>query len=341
MSHVQHTVSPTVDANQEKLTYYYPTLSLLIAMLVPCVVLLFLLNCLIILHRVCVFKQNRRSKRMRQAQRAILQSGQPTNCRTNQSTEAFTCAYPTARVATGLTLPRVTVTQLPPRAGSDERPQCREVFHRPDGATGEEAGSFRPTSAARVSCIGRKQQLSTRSSFVPHSKLGPRSTGCSKATPMVTTSSSDSEFQPNRVPPNSPENTASAAVIPPVSFPHRTSTHTRVQNNNILFVSPLDSIHFEYASSIPNENTVIVNSASSFSEGPGLDSDFGASAGISLRILSSDSESFPNAAAAATARYSTNSGMEWDYYDPSFKRQHHLQTQSRQFPVICSKQYWI
>ncbi|XP_073680155.1 protein huluwa [Garra rufa] len=99
--------------------------------------------------------------------------------------------------------------------------------------------------------------------------------------------------------------------------------------------APLDKIHVECesASVIPPENSCYVASSSPSAEGSGLDSDFGASAGVSLRILSMDSDGFPGSAWA--------SALEWDYYDPSYVTQNHIPKHRPHAPPITTKQYWV
>ncbi|KAJ1211415.1 hypothetical protein NDU88_006775 [Pleurodeles waltl] len=147
-----------------------------------------------------------------------------------------------------------------------------------------------------------------------------------------TVSSSDLEGRASQVPPNTPVSTPGPRATPVVQYAQKTSTQRKRQGNPILIVSPVDSVHFEHASTIRHDHTAIPFSANSSSAGPGLDSDFGASAGVSLRILSSDSES---------CSYSWVSGMEWDYYDPGYKRRNQRRMQRHQFPILCSKQYWV
>ncbi|XP_060540402.1 uncharacterized protein LOC117679707 [Pantherophis guttatus] len=94
---------------------------------------------------------------------------------------------------------------------------------------------------------------------------------------------------------------------------------------------------FEFGSSIrPGDRRAHLNSANfTASQGPGLDSDFGASAGVSVRILSTDSEGSPN---TPVVHRQQAEHFEWDYYDPSYKRKAQLH---HSLPPICSKQYWL
>uniref|UniRef100_A0A667ZUI9 Huluwa n=1 Tax=Myripristis murdjan TaxID=586833 RepID=A0A667ZUI9_9TELE len=84
----------------------------------------------------------------------------------------------------------------------------------------------------------------------------------------------------------------------------------------------------EYAH-VPPETTCLNTST----VGPGLDSDFGASAGVSLRILSADSDGLSNGVLA--------SALEWDYYDPCYVRQNNVPKHKHLRPAIHTKQYWV
>ncbi len=55
--------------------------------------------------------------------------------------------------------------------------------------------------------------------------------------------------------------------------------------------------------------------------------------GVSLRILSMDSDGFQGSAWA--------SAMEWDYYDPSYVTQNHIPKHRPHAPSITTKQYWV
>ncbi|XP_053145550.1 protein huluwa-like [Hemicordylus capensis] len=155
---------------------------------------------------------------------------------------------------------------------------------------------------------------------------------------MAPSSSSDLEKHPVLVPPNSPETTASGAHgIPEGAFTRRlTSTQSKLRSCS-RSAGPSHSVPFEYNSSIRRDDQRAPLNSANFtaSQGPGLDSDFGASAGVSVRILSSDSEESPNTPLLCPRQ---SGRFEWDYYDPSYKRQIRLH---HQLPRICSKQYWL
>ncbi|XP_077202498.1 uncharacterized protein LOC143841706 [Paroedura picta] len=157
----------------------------------------------------------------------------------------------------------------------------------------------------------------------------------SSAAASSSSSCSDLERRPLPVPPNSPARAAWA----PRGIPDSTGgrQHPRMQRQGpggrpAAFPAP-----FEYGSSIRrgDKRTQLSSVGLTASQGPGLDSAFGASAGVSLRILSSDSEESPPPPLWCPQQ---SERFEWDYYDPSYKRSSPLQ---RHLPCVCTKQYWL
>ncbi|XP_068121235.1 protein huluwa-like [Hyperolius riggenbachi] len=306
-----------------------PSLALLVFILIPCVLLLFFLNCFLLLHRLPILSLKKRDKR-RGGQR-----GKSPWPRTTQG--------PRSRVPAGcLPAPKplcdgcyssishgleATLALGECANVSQERIQSRDWFHRleetperPSSLHPLWAGSSRPCSLSR-SC-GTPQDRGRSWNEVEDDGGGMRS-------------SSDEETRCNVAPPNTPSAAlAKKAVTPKVKFSRKTSTQ-RKRPPEIRTFTPLGSAMFENASSILSGDTSTLFSPNSSLPGPGLDSDFGVSAGISLHILSSDSDS---------GSHSWTSGMEWDYYDPCYMRKNRLRMEKRQnqnLPVICSKQYWV
>uniref|UniRef100_A0A3B3DDV0 Huluwa n=1 Tax=Oryzias melastigma TaxID=30732 RepID=A0A3B3DDV0_ORYME len=78
-----------------------------------------------------------------------------------------------------------------------------------------------------------------------------------------------------------------------------------------------------------SETETRVNLVPPNSPGPGLDSDFGASA-VSLRILSADSDGLSNGVLA--------SALEWDYYDPCYVKQNNIPKHKHPIPAIHTRQ---
>ncbi|XP_025031808.1 uncharacterized protein LOC112542664 [Python bivittatus] len=152
-------------------------------------------------------------------------------------------------------------------------------------------------------------------------------------------SSTDLEKHPALVPPNSPVTTSgTGGVLERVFSGCHTSTQKRPRSCSRLASAIRSSTGpFEFGSSIrPGDKRTHLNSANfTASQGPGLDSDFGASAGVSVRILSTDSEGSPN---TPILLHQQAELFEWDYYDPSYKKKVQLR---HPLPPICSKQYWL
>uniref|UniRef100_A0A3Q1G4E0 Huluwa n=1 Tax=Acanthochromis polyacanthus TaxID=80966 RepID=A0A3Q1G4E0_9TELE len=94
-------------------------------------------------------------------------------------------------------------------------------------------------------------------------------------------------------------------------------------------VHVFDKVDMECEFSNPPLETSCLNTSA---EGPGLDSDFGASA-VSLRILSADSDGLSNGV--------LTSALEWDYYDPCYVRQNNVPKQKHHRPAVHTKQYWV
>lgn len=55
--------------------------------------------------------------------------------------------------------------------------------------------------------------------------------------------------------------------------------------------------------------------------------------GVSLRILSADSDGLSNGV--------LSSAMEWDYYDPCYVKQNHVPKHEHRRSAAHAKQYWV
>ncbi|XP_026989089.1 protein huluwa isoform X1 [Tachysurus fulvidraco] len=290
------------------------SLTLLVLVLIPCVVLLLLLNCLLLGYKLLQFA---RGKRARYGSESVLLNSS-TSLSTRQRIARFNddASYGPVRktkyasVSEPMLAPPITSSlssSAERRAACGQR--CRsEALARPDGATYAGSGSLR----------------------VPSTLLGASgSRAWRRSAPMIL-QSSDSEIEcENVAPPNSPEQLVTQ--IRHGSLPVMMRRSSTVE----LELVSLDKVHLEgeLISSIPQETSCFIASTSTSAAGPGLDSDFGASAGVSLRILSADSDGFPGATWA--------SGLEWDYYDPSYVTQNHVPKHRHHAPPITTKQYWV
>ncbi|TSK72015.1 hypothetical protein Baya_2999 [Bagarius yarrelli] len=268
------------------------SLTLLVLVLIPCVVLLLLFNCLLLGYKLLVFARRKHARYESESVLLNSASSLSTRQRITRFTEdpLFGPVRKTnyASVSEPMLAPPITsslTSSAERRAACGQR--CRtEALARPDGATYAGSGSLR----------------------VPSTLLGASGSRAWLKSAPVLLQSSDSEMERENVaPPNSPEQLV---------------TQGRVH------------LEGELVSSIPQETSCLIASTSFSAAGPGLDSDFGASAGVSLRILSADSDGFPGATWA--------SGLEWDYYDPSYVTQNHVpKHRHHHAPPITSKQYWV
>ncbi|XP_026989099.1 protein huluwa isoform X2 [Tachysurus fulvidraco] len=237
------------------------SLTLLVLVLIPCVVLLLLLNCLLLGYKLLQFA---RGKRARYGSESVLLNSS-TSLSTRQRIARFNddASYGPVRktkyasVSEPMLAPPITSSlssSAERRAACGQR--CRsEALARPDGATYAGSGSLR----------------------VPSTLLGASgSRAWRRSAPMIL-QSSDSEIEcENVAPPNSPEQLVTQ--IRHGSLPVMMRRSSTVE----LELVSLDKVHLEgeLISSIPQETSCFIASTSTSAAGPGLDSDFGASAGV-------------------------------------------------------------
>ncbi|XP_063815025.1 protein huluwa-like [Pseudophryne corroboree] len=319
---------PHVAPSAEEKLVLQPSLILLVFILIPCVVLLFFLNCFLLFHRLPALPLQRRHKRRgpvrgrkhcaRNDKSAHIRI--ETSCPRPENTSM--CHGHCASISRGL-----EATQALGESAQmyRDRLHSREWGHKLDETPGHPYSLRTPQLLAVPCCSSRSCGLS-RDREMTWNEVVDGGGG--------TRSYSEQEMAHNAAPPNTPAaaTIAPGTTTPKVKFCRQTSTQRKPVGGAVPF-SPLGSLLFDHASSIPQQNTS--NSAISSFPGPGLDSDFGVSAGISLHILSSDSDS---------CSQSWVSGMEWDYYDPCYMRKNRLRRENRQnhnLPVICSRQYWV
>uniref|UniRef100_A0A8C7KKF4 Uncharacterized protein n=1 Tax=Oncorhynchus kisutch TaxID=8019 RepID=A0A8C7KKF4_ONCKI len=269
------------------------SLRLLLILLIPCVVLLLLLNCLFLGYKLHIFSKKNRK---RQDNESILQSTLSTRQRMTIISEAPFVPNQEGKGGYISVSESILAQALSsPRSSSNDKAAVEQSirFVRLVGATGDGGSRWRRSAP-------------------------------------VLPQSSDSEAElPNLVPPNSP-------VTPDHRHMRRCSTMELQYVLNNTEEHKFDMVEFEceYASSIPPETSCcFVASDNSSTMGPGLDSDFGASAGVSLRILSADSDGLTNRMWA--------SGMDWDYYDPCYVRERHIPKQKYHKPALHTKHYWV
>ncbi|XP_053334004.1 protein huluwa isoform X1 [Clarias gariepinus] len=290
------------------------SLTLLVLVLIPCVVLLLLLNCLLLGYKLLLFARRKRARHGSESVLLRSSSSLSTRQRIARFTDdpSFGPVRKTkyASVSEPMLAPPITsslTSSAERRAACGQR--CRsEALARPDGATYAGSVSLR----------------------VPSTVLGASGSRAWRKSAPVLLQSSDSEMERENVaPPNSPEQLVTQSRHGSLPMMMRRSSTVELE------LVSVDKIHMEdeLISSIPQETSCFIASASSSAAGPGLDSDFGASAGVSLRILSADSDGFPGATWA--------SGLEWDYYDPSYVTQNHVPKHRHHAPPVTTKQYWV
>ncbi|XP_072269926.1 protein huluwa-like [Pyxicephalus adspersus] len=315
--------SSEVAPSAEEKWVLQPSLTLIVFILIPCVVLLFFLNCFLIFHRLPFLSLKKRAKRRAgsRGKNPYIRAAQcslPTGSlsASNKSCDGRCCGISQGLEAT-LALGECAHVSM----DTQSRGWCHKLEETPglSYAVCPSRTALMPFSSSR-SC-GVSQERRRRWDEVEDDGGGTRS-------------SMEQETRMNAAPPNTPAVAMiQGTVTPKVKFCRKTSTQ-RKRLKGVTSVTPLGSV-FNNASSIPPEDIPTCLFHNSSSTGPGLDSDFGVSAGVSLHILSSDSDS---------GSQSWASGMEWDYYDPCYMRKNRLRNENRQnhnLPVICSKQYWV
>ncbi|XP_041826274.1 protein huluwa [Melanotaenia boesemani] len=314
-------ISQTTPTN---LTEAHPVtnLTLVVLLLIPCVVILLLLNCFFLGYKILALsKKNNRLKR-EDTEEMLLRSTLP---RIRVCDAAFSPLQDGGRAYMSLSEPVLPHPVTSSRASSRERAGVnhRNRLLRPDGATG--SGSLRAPSTIRAA--------SSAAGFTPRNEfpLGSRNYSISKAfwcrSAPVLPQSSDSEVETrvNLVPPNSPMQETEY-----MGHLRRSSTHERLAEvNQGAAVHPFDKVAMECEYMNPPSEPSCLNISA---VGPGLDSDFGASAGVSLRILSADSDGLSNGV--------LTSALEWDYYDPCYVKQNNIPKHNHR-PAMHTKQYWV
>ncbi|XP_068429416.1 protein huluwa [Clinocottus analis] len=290
-------------------------LTLVVLLLIPCVLILLLLNCLFLGYKFLVLSGK---KSRRDPEEMLLQS---TSQRLRRVSEAALLLRSQRSAFMCLSEPILPHPVTSSRAScSRERPAVDHGIRllMPDGATG--SGTMRAPSTIRVT------SSSSAAGFTPtlHLSCG-RNAGWRQSAPVLPQSSDcEAESRGNLVPPNSP-----TQELQHVGRLRHSSSHqmlTDVNEADRLVFGKVDA-EYEYDSR-PSEASYLNTSA----VGPGLDGDFGASAGVSLRILSEDSDGLSSVLASV---------LEWDYYDPCYVKQNNLPKLKQHRPAVHTKQYWV
>ncbi|XP_051906803.1 protein huluwa isoform X2 [Hippocampus zosterae] len=286
-------------------SYPVASLTLVVLLLIPAVVVLLLLNCLFLGYKLIVlFKARPRPQNREDADEILLLESMLQRARTTPDAEGFSTRRPYMSLSEPV-LPQPPVTSS--RASS----------------SGKEHGIWLPRGSLRVSSSIRAAGASSRLARPSVAEW------CHSAPVLLQSSESEADDRGNLVPPNSPtcvykEAECEAGI-------RRCSTYGMLTELSPGELHPLDQTHVECPSYTHplSEGSCPNTSALSF----GLDSDFGASAGVSLRILSADSDGLSNGVLA--------SALEWDYYDPCYVNQNHVPKHKHHRPAMHTKQYWV
>ncbi|CAL8278473.1 unnamed protein product [Merluccius merluccius] len=321
------------------------TLTTLILSLLPCVVVLLLLNCVFLAHKLL-----RMSKSKTQRHRYRRDSQQETLLDPRVSTRTaearffpdrelqriYASASASKHAAAPPPPPRPLTSSRTSSAGGDHHHHLLHHHHgmrflRPDGATGTGTGT------------GSGSLTTAPSTILAHSgdvKVlrgvgGPGPVGwggCALFLRRSGDSDADADTRSDHVPPNSP---AVDFLLQGQLLKVKTSSLS-VRGRRCLLPPPLDKVELECEYPLHHNSVAMMMTSSCLSTsmvGPGLDSDFGASAGVSLRIVSADSDGLANGAVAVA--------LEWDYYDPCYIQQNSAPVHKASRPCIHAKQYWV
>ncbi|TDH02179.1 hypothetical protein EPR50_G00170460 [Perca flavescens] len=301
--------------------YPVTNLTLVVLLLIPFVVILLLLNCLFLGYKLLILSKKTRQKR-EDAEEMLLQSSLQRVIRVSDM--GFPSLQDERRAYMSLSEPILPHPVTSSRASSRERAGADKRIRllRPDGATGSR--SLRAPSTIRAT--SSTAAFSTRLELPSVSRAYSNARWCKSAPVLPQSSDSEAETRVNLVPPNSPTHETQH-----VGHLRRSSTYERLTDvNPHVAVLVFDKVDMECDyTNLPSEASCLNTSA----VGPGLDSDFGASAGVSLRILSGDSDSLSNGVLA--------SALEWDYYDPCYVKQNNVNKHKHHRPAVHTKQYWV
>ncbi|XP_077593858.1 protein huluwa [Stigmatopora nigra] len=294
MSHPRQSILPTPDLiGGNPIT----SLTLVVLLLIPAVVVLLMLNCLFLGYKLLIFSKARFRPQHREDADDMRLPDSGLH-RTRGSPEADICS--TRRVYMSLSEPAL---HQPPITSSRER-----IWLLRPGS-----GPLWAQSSIRV------PGSSTSSSYLA-------ADGRHSASVSFLSSDSEADIRGNLVPPNSP--TCIYKEAEHADSILQSSMYGMLPQWNLGAPHLLDKLHMECESDIQPPPEVYYPNTS------GLDTDFGASAGVSLRILSADSDGLSTGLLA--------SGLEWDYYDPCYVRQNHVPKHKHHpRPMMHTKQYWV
>lgn len=183
--------------------YPVTNLTLVVLLLIPCVVILLLLNCLFLGYKLLILSKKRGRLEPGNTEEMLLQSNLQ---RVGRASDVDLVSLQDLRRAyMSLSEPVLTHPVTSSRASSRERTGAGHRFRllRPDGATG--SGSLRAPSTIRATssaaCISPRAGLPSCTRTYSTSKAAR----CRSAPVFPSSSDSEAEVRVNLVPPNSPE----------------------------------------------------------------------------------------------------------------------------------------
>lgn len=191
-------MSQTSQSAPPDLTEGFPVtnLTLVVLLLIPCVIILLLLNCLFLGYKFLILSKRSSRRKREDAEEMLLQSNLQRARRV--SDVAFPPLQDGRRAYMSLSEPALPHPVTSSRASSRERAGLGHGFRllRPDGATG--SGSLRAPSTIRAT--SPRFDLPSGSRACSISKAG----WCRSAPVLLQSSDSEAETRVNLVPPNSP-----------------------------------------------------------------------------------------------------------------------------------------
>ncbi|CAM5143783.1 unnamed protein product [Natator depressus] len=321
-----------------------PILCLLIALLIPCVVLLFLLDCQLLLLLRLRLRPLTARQRGRRQQRQL----------GDQSPPAMAASAPSSPIACHG--PGSTPCSEEGLAGCSRRLPCC-------------------SAGAALPCNSRRPPRNLPPCCSQAQRRAPCWTGASQGTVSVR----DLDACPPPVPPSTPATTSGSGGHPKEDVPPETHQHPENSSHQPPHFPPSHGLG-PFRVRQGDDRTAPLNSANFIASlGPGMDSNFGASERSTMAVTTSldagQSPAFaysliwgdenqggghPPASLAsppggpqvsrcgschrtvrrALARRGSSQalgGLEWDDYDPSYKRLR----RPHKLPLACSKQYWL
>lgn len=181
--------------------YPVTNLTLVVLLLIPCVVILLLLNCLFLGYKLLTLSKRSRRLDPGTTEEMLLQSNLQRVARLTD--DYFVPQQEPRRAYMSLSEPVLTHPVTSSRASSRERVGVDPRFRllRPDGATG--SGSLRAPSTIRATSSAAR--FSPRAGLPSRTYSISKAARCRSAPAFPSSTDSEAEVRMNLVPPNSPE----------------------------------------------------------------------------------------------------------------------------------------